>query len=99
MLVSEVHENFLSSRKAVIYGVLAFALLGTGYLSLIFQQLEQNPKVRSGFFARIAGNPELQRELLQVLSQHPEVQNDLIIEMARSLKFRRWLLKIAARQL
>ncbi|MGA7770702.1 MAG: phage holin family protein [Candidatus Sulfotelmatobacter sp.] len=34
MLVSEVHENFVSSRKAVIYGVLAFTLLGTGYLLL-----------------------------------------------------------------
>ena len=62
----------------------------------IFQHLEQNPKAWSGFFARIAGDPELQREMLQVLSQHPEAQNDIIIiiRMARSLKFRAWLLKI-----
>ena len=33
----------------------------------IFQQLEQNPRLRNGFFARIAGNPDLQREMLQVL--------------------------------
>ncbi|MGD1080880.1 MAG: hypothetical protein ABR881_21380 [Candidatus Sulfotelmatobacter sp.] len=62
----------------------------------IFQRLEQNPRLRNGFFARIAGNPDLQREMLQVLSEHPEAQNDLIVEMARSLKFRGWLLKIAA---
>lgn len=65
----------------------------------IFQALEQNPRLRNGFFARIAGNPDLQREMLQVLSEHPEAQNDVIVEMARSLKFRRWLLKIAVRQL
>jgi hypothetical protein len=53
-----------------------------------FHQLEQNPKVRSGSFARIAGGPELQREMLQVLSQHPEAQNELIVQMARSLRIR-----------
>ena len=66
----------------------------------IFQHLEQNPKAWSGFFARIAGDPELQREMLQVISQHPEAQNDIIIliRIARSLKFRGWLLKIATKQ-
>jgi hypothetical protein len=34
MLVSEVRDNFVSTRKAVIYGVLAFTLLGTGSLLL-----------------------------------------------------------------
>jgi hypothetical protein len=63
----------------------------------ILQQLEQNPKLREGFFARIAGDPDLQREMLQVLSKHPELRNDLVTELTRTLKFRRWLLKIAAR--
>jgi hypothetical protein len=74
-------------------------LQGATTVRNIFRQLQQNPKVRSGFFARIAGNPELQREMLQVLSQQPEAQNELITQMARSLKFRGWLLKIAAKQL
>jgi uncharacterized membrane protein YqjE len=34
MFVSEVHENLVYSKKAAIYGVLAFTLLGTGYLLL-----------------------------------------------------------------
>lgn len=34
MLVSEVHENFVYSKKAVIYGVLAVTLLFTAYLLL-----------------------------------------------------------------
>jgi hypothetical protein len=63
----------------------------------IFQHLKRNPKVRSGFFSRIAGDPELQSEMLQILSQYPEAQNELISRMARSLKFRGWLLKIAAK--
>ena len=65
----------------------------------IFQQLGRDPRLRNGFFARIAGDPGLQREMLQVLAQHPEAQNGLILQMARSLKFRGWLLKVAAQQL
>jgi hypothetical protein len=72
-------------------------LKGASTVRNIFQHLKQNPKVRSGFFSRIAGDPELQREMLQVLSQPPEAQNELISRMARSLKFRGWLLKIAAK--
>lgn len=74
-------------------------LKGATTVRNIFQHFEQNPKARSGFFARMAGDPELQREMLQVLAQHPEAQNELVLQMARSLKFRGWLLKIAAQQL
>ena len=65
----------------------------------IFQQLEQNPKLRGNLFAKIAASPELQREMLQVLSEHPEVQNDLLAGLARTLPFRRWLWRIASRQI
>jgi hypothetical protein len=61
----------------------------------IFQQIEQDPKLREGFFARIASDPQLQHEMLQALSKHPQLQNDLIGELAKTLNFRRWLLKIA----
>jgi len=50
-----------------------------------------------GFFARIAGDAQLQREMLQALSKYPQCENDLVAELARTLKFRRWLLKIAGR--
>ncbi len=34
MLLSEMHENFVNSKKAAIMEILAFTLLGTGYLLL-----------------------------------------------------------------
>jgi PAS fold len=64
---------------------------------LIFQQVEQSPKVRDHLFARMADSPELQREVLEVLVKHPELQNSLINELAKTLKFRRWLLRLANR--
>ena len=64
-----------------------------------FQQLLQNPKLREGFFARIGANPELQHEMLQVLSKHPEVQSALITKLARTSKFRRWLLRVAGKKM
>ena len=34
MLVSEIRENYVSSKKALVYGLLALTLLATGYVLL-----------------------------------------------------------------
>ena len=34
MFASEMHENYVNSKKALVYGLLAFTLLATGYLLL-----------------------------------------------------------------
>ena len=66
---------------------------------VVFQQVEQNPKLRRELFARIADTPALQREMLQLLEKHPEVQSNLIGELARTLKFRRWLLRVTSQKM
>lgn len=65
----------------------------------IWRQFDQDTRVRKDVFARIAGTPELQRELLQVLKEHPKIQQAFISELAKHLKFRRMLWRIAGKRL
>lgn len=64
----------------------------------LFREIEQNPELREGLFARIANDPQLQRVMLRALSRYPEAEKELVTEFAKRLNLCRWLLKIAGRK-
>ena len=64
----------------------------------IFQVMEHDRKLRAQMFAEFIRRPKLQREILRLLAKHPRSRDMALRELAKSVPFRRKLLKIAGQQ-
>jgi len=64
---------------------------------LIFRHLASDTRMRGEVFTKIAASPKLQCQILRMMANHPQAQRNLLVELAKTTRLCRKIMKLAGR--